>query len=106
MLHTNDGDPTNESRAAWAREAVGRYAELTRHDAAYVDDIDGLTEAAQDLVGDILHMLCLNDVPLGSLLAAAFSCFAEERDEEGESVPEPIEALQAICEAPGAVGES
>jgi len=97
MLYAYNDEPTNENRAAWAREAVSRFAELTRHDARYIDDADALTETVQDFLGDVLHLLRSNDVALGPVLLGAFSCFAEECAEEGESIPDLTDVLCAAC---------
>ena len=48
-------------------------------------------------LGDALHLLRLNEVALGPVLLGAFSCFAEECAEEGESVPDLIDVLCAAC---------
>lgn len=91
--------PTNETRAAWAREAVFRFAELTRHDGTYIDDTDALAETTRDLFGGLPHLLRVSDVALGPVLLGALSCFAEECFEEGDVVPAPIDALGAACTA-------
>lgn len=97
MLYTYSEGPMNEDRAAWACAAVRRFAEVTRHDGTYIDDVDGLAETVQDLLGDMLHLLCQSGVPLGPLLLDALGCFAEERAEEEELIPEPVDALRAVC---------
>ncbi len=72
---------TNRDRAAWAHEAVQRFAEITGLDA---DNIDFNTKAG-DLLSSLMHLTRIEGHDFDEILERARSYFQWELEHEGES---------------------
>jgi hypothetical protein len=99
------GETDNETRAAYAHAALSRYAELAHHaEPGIVDDSEGVAIVAAEMIGDLLHLLFSERVKVGSVLSDAFSTFAEECEEEGASICDPIAMVKHISTLAGRPG--
>jgi hypothetical protein len=99
------GETDNETRADYAHAALARYAELTHsREPEIVDDAEGVAIVAAEMIGDLLHLLVSERVKAGLVLRNAFSTFAEECEDEGVSMCDPVAMLTHICALAGRPG--
>ena len=104
-IDTYPGEPDNQTRAMWAHAALVRYAKLTHgNEPGVVDDSEGIAIVAAELFGDLLHLLISERVRLGVVLGDAFSTFAEECEEEGVRMCNPLAMLERIAYLAGKPG--
>ena len=99
------GELNNQTRAKWAHAALARYARLTHaNEPGIVEDAEGVAIVAAELFGDLLHLLVTEHISLGIVLGDALSTFAEECEDEGVQMCNPLAMLQRIASLAGKPG--